>query len=326
MTGGIAPGDSGFSRGQPRRNLARPIDTNTPHSARIWNYWLGGKDHYLVDRHVGDQCTAIFPGMTGTIRSLRYFTARVVRHLAAQEGVRQFLDVGCGLPFTDPVHQIAQDVAPECRVVYADNDPLVLTHAQVLLTGPPGTTGHLNADLRDTATLINQATAMLDFTQPVAILLVSVLGHLGQAGEGERDGARLAAVMLRDALPPGGFLAVADLTIHPELDMAMSHYTSTGVAPYLLRSPEEIAGFLDGMEVIAPGVAPVTWWRPEPDPSPALNVPAWGGVGRKAQSRPTASSRDSALHASVSPSGERSPHHQHRRVARSSRWSAGTRR
>jgi hypothetical protein len=326
MSGSFAPGDSAFSRGQPGRDLARSIDTTIPHSARIWNYWLGGKDHYLVDRRVGDQCVAIFPGMFDTIRSLRYFTARVVRHLAAAEGVRQFLDVGCGLPFTDPVHQIAQDVAPECRVVYADNDPLVLTHAQVLLTGPPGTTSHLNADLRDTATLINQATAMLDFTQPIAVLLISVLGHLGQPREGEREDARLAVAMLRDALPPGGFLVVADLATHPELDKAMSHYGSTGVAPYHVRSPEEITGFLDMLEVITPGVVPVTRWRPEPDPSPALNVPAWGGVGRKAQSRPTTSSRDAALHAPVCPSGERSPHHQHRRVARSSRWSAGARR
>jgi hypothetical protein len=323
MTGGIAPGDSAFSREQPGQDLTRSIDTTIPHSARIWNYWLGGKDHYLVDRHVGDQCLAIFPGMTATIRSLRYFTARVVRHLAANEGVRQFLDIGCGLPFTDPVHQIAQDVAPESRVVYADNDALVLTHARVLLTGPPGTTGTLNADLRDTATLINQAAAMLDFTQPVAVLLVSVLGHVGESGESERDGARMAAAMLADALPPGGFLVVADLTAHPELDKAMSHYTSTGVAPYLLRSPEEIAGFHDGLDVIAPGVVPVTRWRPEPDPAPALNVPAWGGVGRKAQSRPTVGRRDAALHASVSQVGERSPHC---RAARPGRRSATLRR
>ena len=182
----------------------------------MWNYWLGGKDHYLADRQAGHECLAIFPGMVDTIRTLRYFTARAVRYLAAEEGVRQFLDVGCGLPFTDPVHQVAQDAAPGCRVVYADNDPLVFAHAQALLTGPSGTTGHLDADLRDTATLINRAAAMLDFTQPVAVLLVSVLGHLGRPGEGEREGARLAAAMLRDALPPGGFLVVADLAAHPE--------------------------------------------------------------------------------------------------------------
>jgi hypothetical protein len=318
MTGGIAPGDSAFSRGQPGQDLARPIDTATPHSARIWNYWLGGKDHYLADRQAGDQCLAIFPGMTGTIRSLRYFTARVVRHLAAEQGVRQFLDIGCGLPFTDPVHQVAQDVAPQCRVVYADNDPLVLTHARVLLTGPPGTAGHLNADLRDTATLINQATAVLDFTQPVAIVLVSVLGHLGQPGEGEREGTRLAAAMLRDALPPGGFLLVADLATDPELDKAMSHYASTGAAPYHCRWPQEIAGFLDGLEVTAPGVVPVTRWRPENDPSPALDVPAWP--------RPTASSSDAGRHATASQAGEHSPHQQHRRAARPHRRSTALRR
>jgi hypothetical protein len=204
MTGGAAAGDSAFSWGQAERDLTGPIDLTVPHSARVWNYWLGGKDHRLADRRAGGECLAIFPGMADTIRCLRYFTARVVRHLAAEEGVRQFLDIGCGLPFTDPVHQVAQDVAPGCRVAYADNDPLVLTHARVLLTGPPGTTSHLSADLRDTATLTNRAAAMLDFTQPVAILLVSVLGHLGQPGENEREGARLAAAMLREALPPGG--------------------------------------------------------------------------------------------------------------------------
>jgi hypothetical protein len=326
VTGGVAPGNSGFSWGQAERNLTGPIDMTVPHSARVWNYWLGGKDHYQADRQAGDECLAIFPGMTDSIRSQRYFTARVVRHLAAEQGVRQFLDIGCGLPFTDPVHQVAQDAAPGCRVVYADNDPLVYAHAQALLTGPPGTTGHLNADLNDTATLIIQAATLLDFTQPVAILLIGVLGHLGQPGEGEREGARLAAALLRDALPPCGFLAIADLTAHPELGTAMSHYASTGAAPYRARSPEEIAGFLDGLEVTAPGVVPVTRWRPEHDPSPALDVPAWDGLGRKAQPGPAAGSSDAGRHATASQAGGHSPHQQHRRAARPHRRSAALRR
>ena len=264
--------------------------------------------------------------MADTISALRYFTARAVRHLAAEEGVRQFLDIGCGLPFTDPVHQVAQDAAPGCRVVYADNDPLVLTHARVLLTGPPGTTGHLNADLRDTATLINRATAMLDFTQPVAILLVSVLGHLGHPGEREREGARLAAATLRDALPPGGFLAIADLTAHPEARQGDELLRQHRRRPVPRPAPEQIAGFLDGLEVTAPGVVPVTRWRPEHDPSPAPDVPAWGGLGRKPQPRPTASSRDAGRHAPESQAGEHSRHQQYRRAARPSRRSAGPRR
>jgi hypothetical protein len=281
MTGGFAPGESAFCWGQAERDLTSPVDTTVPHSARMWNYWLGGKDHYLADRRVADECQAIFPGMADTVRALRYFTARVVRHLAAEEGIRQFLDIGCGLPFTDPVHQVAHDAAPGSRVVYADNDPLVVVHAQALLTGPPGTTSHLNADLRDTATLLTRATEMLDFTQPVAILLISVLGHLGQPGEGQREGARPAAAALRDALPPGGCLVIADLATHPDPGKAMDCYASTGAAPYHLRSPQEIGGFLDGLQITAPGVVPVTRWRPEPDPFPALDVPAWGGLGRK---------------------------------------------
>jgi hypothetical protein len=321
MTGGAAAGDPACSWWHAEPDLTGRLDLTVPHSARVWNYWLGGKDHRLADRRIGGDCLAIFPGMTDTIRALRYFTARAVRHLAAEEGIGQFLDIGCGLPFTDPVHQVAHDAAPGCRVVYADNDPLVLTHVKALLTGPPGTTSHLNADLRDTATLINQAAAMLDFTQPLAILLVSVLGHLGQPREGEREGARLVASLLKDALPPGGFLVVADLATHSELDKAMSHYASTGADSYHVLPPDEIAGFLDGLEVTAPGVVPVTRWRPEPDPSPALDLPAWGGMGRKVQPLPTDSSRGAGRHAPASPSGEHPPHQQHRRVARSSRRS-----
>jgi hypothetical protein len=326
MTGGLIPGDPAFSWRQAERDLAGPIDMTVPHSARVWNYWLGGKDHYQADRQAADECQAIFADIADTIRAVRYFTARAVRHLAAEEGVRQFLDIGCGLPFTDPVHQVAQDAAPGCRVVYADNDPLVLTHARVLLTGAPGTTGHLNTDLRDTATLIKDAATMLDFTQPVAIMLVTVLGHLGQPGEGEHDGARLAAATLKDALPPGGFLLIADLTTCPELGKAMGCYASTGAAPYHLRSPQEIGAFLDGLEVTAPGVVPVTRWRPEHDPFPAPDVPAWGGLGRKLQPRPATGSRDAGRHAPTSQAVEHSRHQQYRRAARPSRRSAGSRR
>jgi hypothetical protein len=323
---GLTPGGSAFSWEQAERDLAGPFDATVPHSARVWNYWLGGKDHYTADRAAGDECLDIFPGMADTIRALRYFTARAVRHLAGEEGIRQFLDIGCGMPFTDPVHQVACDAAPGCRVVYADNDPLVLVHAQALLTGPPGTTSHLNADLRDTATLISRAAAMLDFTQPIAILLISVLGHLGQPGEGQDEGARLAAALLKDALPDGGFLVVADLATHPELDKAMSGYASTGAALYHVRSPRQIAGLLDGLEVTDPGVVPVARWRPEPDPSPALDVPAWGGIGRRKQPGLTVSSSDAGEHAPASPAGQHSPHQPHHRAARPSRRSAGLRR
>jgi SAM-dependent methyltransferase len=326
MTGGVTPGDSAFPWRQVERDLTDRIDTTVPHSARVWNYWLGGKDHYLADRQAADECQAIFPGMADTIRALRYFTARVMRHLAAEEGVRQFLDIGCGMPFTDPVHQVAQDAAPGCQVVYADDDPLVLAHARVLLTGAPGATGHLNADLRDTAALIDRAAALLDFTQPVAVLLISVLGHLGQPGEGERDGARRAAAMLAHALPPGGFLVVADLATCPELDKAMSCYASTGAAPYHLRSPQEISGFLDGLEVAAPGVVPVTRWWPEHDPFPAPDLPAWGGLGRKPQPRPATGSQDAGRHAPASQASEHSRHQPYRRAARPSRHSAALRR
>jgi hypothetical protein len=272
--------DTGFPWGQAEERLAARIDTSVPHSARAWNYWLGGRDYYPVDKEAGDECAARFPLMGDTVRCLRYFTSRVVHYLAAEEGVRQFLDLGCGLPFDDPVHEIAQRAAPGSRVVYADNDPLVLVHARALLTGTGGTVGHLGADVADPATLLERAGALLDFSQPVAILLVAVLGHVGEA---DGEAARQVADTLKDALPAGGYLAVADLSAHPALDEAMSCYNATGAVPYHLRGPQQVRRLLDGLEVAPPGVVPVSQWRPEHSPVPAPDVPAWGGAGRKAR-------------------------------------------
>jgi SAM-dependent methyltransferase len=281
MTASPAPGGPAFDWRQAERDLTGPIDPTVPHSARAWNYWLGGKDYYPVDKQAGDSCLDRCPGIADTVRALRYFSARVVRHLAAEAGVRQFLDVGTGMPFLDPVHEIAQSAGPGSRVVYADNDPLALTFAKALLTGPAGTTGYASASLSDPAVLLGQAAALLDFTQPVAILLFSILGHVGDPGDDDDRAARKVAGELADALPPGGFLAIGDLVTHPAQEHAMAGYRATGAAPYHLRSPQQVARLFNGLELTAPGVVPVCRWHPEHSPFPPPGLPAWGGVACK---------------------------------------------
>ena len=191
-------------------SVSRPpfpeIDITVPHSARVWNYWLGGKDNYAVDRAAGDQYRELFPQIVDAARAARYFLARAVRFLAGEAGVRQFLDIGTGLPTVDNTHEIAQRVAPDSRIVYVDNDPLVLAHARALLTSTPeGTTDYIDADLRDPATILSSATETLDFSQPVGLFLIGVLGHVP-----DDDEARSIMRRLLDALPSGSYLALAD--------------------------------------------------------------------------------------------------------------------
>ena len=179
----MATGDEGRSK----------IDTTVPHSARIWNYWLGGKDNYPVDRQAGEQTIAVLPEIVDIARASRQFLARVVHYLAADAGIRQFLDVGTGLPTVDNTHQVAQRAAPESRVVYVDNDPLVLTHARALLTSSPeGATDYIEADARDVGTILEGAAATLDFTQPVAITMLGILPFIADDAEASGDRQRTA--------------------------------------------------------------------------------------------------------------------------------------
>ena len=258
------------------------IDSTVPHSARVWNYWLGGKDAYPADRQAGEGYAELFPGIYDLARCCRYFTARVVRHLA-EAGIRQFLDIGAGMPFGDPVHEIAGRAAQgDVRVVYADNDPLVLAHARALLTGPPGTTSHIAADLNDPATLLALAADHLDFSQPVAILLMIIMGHVGDPG---RDGDQAACAVisqLAGALPPGGYLALADLaSTDPGQNAALAHYNQTGAVPYHARSRETHHPAVRRPGTRRPGVVPVHRWRPGHDPFTPPSVPAWGAVAAK---------------------------------------------
>jgi hypothetical protein len=264
----------------PEQPPSPKIDTSVPHSARIWNYWLGGKDNYAVDRAAGDQYKATFPGVIEVAQASRRFLARSVRYLAGEAGIRQFLDVGTGLPTANNTHEVAQRVAPESRVVYVDNDPLVLVHARALLVGSAeGATDYLDADLHEPEKILTAAHKTLDFSQPVALILSGILGHVSDTEE-----ARSIVARLLDALPAGSYLSLNDGTsiISVEMGEAQEDYNDSGAMPYNLRTPEEIASFFTGLEVIEPGVVSCPRWRPDPGAGEPKDVDAFGGVGRKA--------------------------------------------
>ncbi|MFC4464204.1 SAM-dependent methyltransferase [Streptomyces xiangluensis] len=263
----------------PGTAASAKIDSAVPHSARIWNYWLGGKDNYPVDEEAGDAFREVFPGITDLARDSRAFLGRAVRHLAGEAGIRQFLDIGTGLPTADNTHEIAQRVAPEARIVYVDNDPLVLAHAQALLTSTGGgVTDYLDADLHDPGTVLREAARTLDLTRPVALTLMQVSGHIA-----DYDEARSIVSTLMGALPSGSYLAFNDSVDTNQANVVATRlYNESGAAPYHLRSPQQLAGFFDGLELLEPGVVPITDWRPDPTTTGTDGeVIAVGGVARK---------------------------------------------
>jgi SAM-dependent methyltransferase len=253
-------------------------DLRVPHSARIWNYWLGGKDNYAVDRKVGDRMRAIYPAIVDLARSDREFLSRGVRFLAGEVGIRQFLDIGTGLPTADNTHEVAQRVAPESRVVYVDNDPLVVMHARALLTsGPQGATGYIEADFRDPDIILKAAARTLDFTRPVAVMLLGVLGH---CDDDDEAASLIGAVM--SATAPGSYLVIAHgSSTSAGLLEAARRYRESGAAPYHLRNPEQLARFFDGMDLVPPGIVPVPQWRPDPAAaSGSADIYSYCAVGR----------------------------------------------
>jgi hypothetical protein len=249
-----------------------------PHSARIWNYWLGGKDNYTVDRQVGDQYREIFPCIVDVARTSRAFLTRAVQYLAGEAGIRQFLDIGTGLPTVDNTHEVAQRVAPDSRIVYVDNDPLVLAHARdLLISKPEGACDYLDADLQDPAAILNAAADMLDFAQPVALMLMGIMGHFT-----DEDAYPIVSRLLA-GLPSGSYCALYDgASVNEAFNEAQKGYNESGAVPYYLRSPEQFARFFDGLELVAPGVVPVPHWRPDPDSSwQTAQIYSYCGVGRK---------------------------------------------
>ncbi|MYV49487.1 SAM-dependent methyltransferase [Streptomyces sp. SID2888] len=255
------------------------IDTSVPHSARIWNYWLGGKDNYPVDEEAGDAYTAVFPGIVTIARSSRAFLRRNITYLVAEAGVRQFLDVGTGLPTADNTHEVAQRLAPEARIVYVDNDPMVLAHARALLTSTPeGATAYADADVLDPDRILAAAAGTLDLTRPTALVLSNILGHIS-----DHEQARSIVTRLMDALPSGSYLSINDGSrgVDPDFERAQDAYNESGAVPYNLRTVDQITAFFDGLDLVDPGVVPVTHWRPDAaSPAPVL-VGEHGGLARK---------------------------------------------
>jgi hypothetical protein len=259
--------------------LSPEIDASVPNSARIWNYWLGGKDNCPVDREAGEQFRAIFPEIVEVARSTRAFLNRAVRYLAGEAGLRQFLDIGTGLPTADNTHEVAQRVAPKSRVVYVDNDPIVLAHARALLTSTQRVTAYVDADLHDPDAILDATARTLDFSQPVALMLLGVLGHIG-----DDDEARSIVKRLLDGLASGSYLALCDgINTSQAGIQAQDDYDQSGAIPYRLRSPEQVAGLFAGLELVEPGVVSLPRWRPDPTKGdgPPREIDAVGGVGRK---------------------------------------------
>ena len=238
------------------------LDPTVSHSARIWNYWLGGRDNYAVDRAAGDRVAEMLPIIVVQARADRAFLGRAVRYLAKEAGIRQFLDIGTGLPTADNTHEVAQRIARESRIVYVDNDPLVLLHARALLTSSPeGKTDYIEADLRDPDDILAGAARTLDLAEPTALLLFGVLHHIPDTAE-----AYSIVRQLTSALAPGSFVAINHSTsaISGEaMEDAVRHWNQVGTPTMTLRSPEQVQGFFDGLELLPPGVVSCSRWRPE---------------------------------------------------------------
>jgi hypothetical protein len=267
-------------RPAPRRDGISGVDTSVPNPARVYDYLLGGKDNFEIDRKTADAGIGAFPQIVQSARSSRAFLARVVRYLA-EAGIRQFLDIGTGLPSGNNVHEVAQAVAPTSRIVYVDNDPVVLVHARALLTSTPeGATDFIDADMRDPEKILLGASRTLDFGQPVAVLLLGILHFLSDDEE-----VLGATRRLMDALPDGSYLALCHLTadIYLELtELARRVNERQRQAPLVLRDRARVAAFFDGLELVPPGLVQASRWRPDSELEAAAPAALWGGVARKA--------------------------------------------
>jgi hypothetical protein len=262
------------SGGQP------PFDTSVAHVARVYNYWLGGKDNFAADRAAGEQAIKAFPNIVLSARANRAFLARAVRFLADEAGIRQFLDIGTGIPSANNTHEVAQSVAPESRVVYVDNDPIVLSHARALLAShPAGATDYIDADLRNPQQILASAARLLDFSQPVALMIMAVLQHL----DDEDDPYKVVAALLA-GLPPGSYFAMS----HPAKDIdaaAMAKMADslnqTMAEKVTFRDRPAVARFFDGLELVDPGMVQASKWRPTSEAEAASPAALWAGVARK---------------------------------------------
>jgi S-adenosyl methyltransferase len=272
------------SSAQSMKSLSPRLDTSVAHAARVWNYLLGGKDNFAADRDVGDMVLQMFPDAAVIARLQRRFLVRVVRFLAGEVGIRQFLDIGTGLPTADNTHEVAQEIAPRSKVVYVDNDPLVLRHAQALLTSAPGgVTSYIEADVRDPEQILQEAARTLDLGEPVAVMMLGILGQIPDCECACEDPGMIVAKLL-EALPPGSYLALCDGTdTNAELAKAVATYNEYAAYPYHLRGPARIASFFEGLTLVPPGLVTTSRWRPYVTDATGepREVDALCGVGRK---------------------------------------------
>ncbi|ABW16084.1 protein of unknown function DUF574 [Parafrankia sp. EAN1pec] len=266
---------SGMGADEPARSAWSRVDPSVPHSARVWNYWLGGKDNFPADRELGDKVFEVYPDIVRVARAQREFLVRAITFLAREVGIRQFLDIGTGLPTADNTHEVAQRIAPDSRITYVDNDPLVLVHARALLTSAPGgATAYIDADVRDPDRILTETAELLDFTRPVALVMFGIMGNVADTDEAKKIVKRLL-----DEVPPGSYLALNDGTHGEAVDKAIEITQADG-HPYNLRTPEQVASFFDGLDLVEPGVVSTPLWRPPPGSEPQpLHI--FGGVGRK---------------------------------------------
>ena len=256
------------------------FDSSVPHIARVYDYWLGGKDNFAADRELGERTLQAYPNLVFSVRANRAFLARTVRFLTADMGIRQFVDIGTGIPTANNTHQVAQRVAPDCRIVYVDNDPIVLSHARALLaSSPEGACAYIDADLRDPEKILAEAAHTLDFTKPVAVMLIAVLQFVG-------DDAEASGIVnrLMDACVPGSFVTIS----HPASDIDAEQHTEmvrrlnqdvAGKAT--LRDRAGVARLFDGFELVEPGMVRAVKWRPDTDLEAASPAVLWGGVAAK---------------------------------------------
>lgn len=255
------------------------FDTNVAHPARVWDYWLGGKDHFAADRQVGDEILAALPDFGKIARADRAFLGRAVTYLAGEVGIRQFLDIGTGIPTANNTHQVAQSVAPEARIVYVDNDPIVLAHARALLTSSPeGVTDYIDADMHDPATILEKASKTLDFTQPVVLTMLAVLEFVPDVAT-----AKSIIDTIMDAVPSGSHLVISAPLPGEAMEEAARRWNASGATTVTVRSTAETESLFDGLEILEPGFVELPKWRPVDD-TEYVDVDGflYGGiVGRK---------------------------------------------
>jgi S-adenosyl methyltransferase len=270
-----APGRDGAAA----RPAERPaFDTSVAHQARMYDYWLGGKDNFAADREAAEEALAAYPGMAYLARANRAFLGRVIRYLAGEAGIRQFLDIGTGIPTASNTHQVAQEVAPESRVVYVDYDQVVLSHARALLTSTPeGATDYIDADLREPGDILEKAARTLDFTKPVAVTMLAILHAIGD----DEDPYGLVAQIM-DALPSGSYLAISHLPSDLEPDRlaeSRDRVNRLSHQQFTHRSHAEVLRFFDGLQLVEPGLVELRKWRPAVESK--RMTPGWCGLGRK---------------------------------------------